>query len=200
MPAGYCDPKVLVEPFEELMMNPLRLSLRSRLCLAVLGGAFALQAQAADAVDMGSQIPDAQAVKEGLFPEDACKELEAAGFKCMGFKPAVRYSLPASSFRVGSAEVPDGLRKQLDVFAEVLRGKKGSGRQVRIEGHADASGAAEINQTLSQRRAEAVKAYLVRQGAEESMLQAVGMGSQSPKIAANPYAAENRRVEIGRQN
>ena len=46
-----------------------------------------------------------------------------------GMKPAVRYSLPASSFKVGSAELPELLKKQLDVFAEVLRGKKGAARR-----------------------------------------------------------------------
>jgi len=161
--------------------------------------ATSVSAQTANAVDVGSQIPQADAVKEGLFPEDACKELEANGFKCMGFKPAVRYSLPASSFKVGSAELPDRLREQLDVFAEVLRTKKGSKQVVRVEGHADASGTSEANMLLSQRRAEAVKAYLVRNGADEAMLEAVGMGSQAPKVSGNPFAAENRRVEIGRQ-
>jgi outer membrane protein OmpA-like peptidoglycan-associated protein len=164
------------------------------MCLAAL-----LQARAADALDIGEQVPDAAAVKEGLFPEDACKELEAAGFKCMGFKPAIRYSMNASSFKVGSAELPDVLRKQLDVFADVLRGKKGSGRVVRIEGHADASGTAEANQVLSQRRADAVKAYLVDKGADQSMLDSVGMGSKDPKVSSDPFAAQNRRVEIGRE-
>jgi len=64
-------------------------------------------------------IPDAKAISEGLFPEDACEQLKAAGFKCMGFKPAVRYSLPATSFKLGSAELPETLKKQLEVFAEV---------------------------------------------------------------------------------
>ena len=74
-----------------------------RRCLVALAaaGAFAGTAYAqAGAVDLGTTVPDAQAVKEGLFPEDACKELEANGFKCMGFKPAIRYSLPATSFAV----------------------------------------------------------------------------------------------------
>ena len=165
-------------------------------CLAVLS---AQPARAADeAVDMGEQLPQAQAVKEGLFPEDECKQLEAAGFKCMGFKPAVRYSLPASSFSVGSADLPALLRRQLDVFAEVLRGKRGSKQTVRIEGHADASGAKDANRTLSQRRAEAVRQYLVKNGADEAMLQAVGLGAEHPKLPTNPFAPENRRVEIGR--
>jgi outer membrane protein OmpA-like peptidoglycan-associated protein len=175
-----------------------------RHCLAALaltgalGGTTAALAQSA--VDVGSQVPDTAAVKEGLFPEDACKELEANGFKCMGFKPAIKYSLPASSFRIGSAELPELLKKQLDVFAEVLKGKKGSGRQVRVVGHADASGTPEANQALSLKRAEAVKSYLVAKGADPEMLVVVGVGENDLKNPANPTAAENRRVEIGRQN
>ena len=38
---------------------------------------------AAPSLDVGTAVPDAAAVKEGLFPEDSCKELEASGFKCM---------------------------------------------------------------------------------------------------------------------
>jgi OOP family OmpA-OmpF porin len=166
---------------------------------AALGGMTNASAQSAS-VDVGSQVPEAGAVKEGLFPEDACKELEANGFKCMGFKPAVKYSLPASSFRIGSAELPELLKKQLDVFADVLKGKSGSGRQVRVIGHADASGTVEANQALSLRRAEAVKSYLVSKGADPGMLVIVGVGSKDLKNAANPTAAENRRVEIGRQS
>ena len=122
-------------------------------------------------------------MKDGLFPEDACKELEASGFKCMGLKPAVKYSLPASSFKVGSAELPELLKKQLDVFAEVLRSKKGTARQIKVTGHADASGTPEANQQLSVKRAEAVKDYLVSKGADPSMLTIAGQGSKDP---ANP--------------
>jgi outer membrane protein OmpA-like peptidoglycan-associated protein len=166
------------------------------LALAFTGPA---RAQAnSNSVDVGEQVPDTNAVRDGLFPEDACKELEANGFKCMGFKPAIRYSLPASSFKVGSAELPDLLKKQLDVFADVLRSKRGSGRQVRVIGHADASGTPEQNDALSLRRAEAVKSYLVQKGADADMLIVVGEGSKSPVNPANPLGAENRRVEIGR--
>jgi len=134
-------------------------------CVLALAAASALPALAQDAVDMGQAVPDAKAVAEGLFPEDACEQLKAAGFKCMGFKPAVRYSLPAASFKLGSADLPDTLKKQLEVFAEVLKAKRGSGKVVRIEGHADASGAAAANMQLSQKRADAVRDFLVELGA-----------------------------------
>ena len=166
--------------------------------VSALASGSASAQSTAQSVDVGTTVPDASAVKDGLFPEDACKELEASGFKCMGFKPAIRYSLPASSFKVGSAELPELLKKQLDVFADVLRSKRGSGRQVRVVGHADASGTAEANEALSLKRAEAVKAYLVQEGADGNMLLIIGQGAKEPVNPANPLAAENRRVEIGR--
>jgi outer membrane protein OmpA-like peptidoglycan-associated protein len=168
---------------------------------ALIGSALVAvsSVHAADAVDVGAKVPDAKSVKEGLFPEDSCKELEASGFKCMGFKPAIRYSLPASSFQVGSAELPATLKKQLDVFADVLKSKRGSGQQVKIEGHADASGTPEGNQALSMRRAEAVKAYLVAHGADAAMLVVAGAGAKELKDPSHPFSGENRRVEIGRE-
>jgi OmpA-OmpF porin, OOP family len=204
-------------PIRSLAMNPsvtsAKHALRHRLAVAclltvALGGvptvtwaadpAPSVVDPTAAAADVGSAVPDADAVKEGLFPEDACKELEASGFKCMGFKPAIKYSLPASSFAMGSAILPELLKRQLDVFADVLRGRKASGRQVKIVGHADASGSQAGNLSLSQRRAESVRAYLVSKGADPEMLTAVGLGSAEPKVKSNPYSPENRRVEIGR--
>ena len=155
-------------------------------------------AQASEAVDAAQTALDAKSVAEGLFPEDECEQLKAAGFKCMGFKPTMRYSLPATSFKVGSAELPDSLKKQLEVFADVLKTRRGTGKVVRIEGHADASGVAAVNLALSQKRAEAVREYLVEKGADPTMLMPVGVGANAPKNAKDPFSAENRRVEIGR--
>ena len=185
-------------PLVRFLAAPLVPALRHGAVLSLLAS-LPLLAPAADLVDLGVNVPEAQVINEGLFPEEACNELKQAGFKCMGFKPAVRFSLQTTTFKLGSAELPDLLRKQLDKFAEVLRGKRGLGKVVRIEGHADASGADEANQALSQRRAEAVKDYLVKNGADVAMLRAVGMGSKAPMPGKDPNAAENRRVEIGPQ-
>lgn len=174
-------------------------------CAVLAISAAAAQAQAAssgsttEAVDLGKRVPSAKAIDEGLFPDDHCKELEATGYKCMGFKPAIRYSLPASSFKLGSAELPSLLKKQLDVFASVLRTKKNAERQVRIVGHADASGAPQANQALSLKRAEAVRDYLVAKGTDAGLLVTEGVGATEPKNPAKPLADENRRVEIGRK-
>lgn len=171
------------------------------LCLgAVLAGGLVLSAQAAEpAVDLGGSLPAAKAIEEGLFPDDACEQLRANGFKCMGFKPAQRFSLPATSFTLGSAELPAGLKQQLDRFAEVLKTKTGATRAVLVEGHADATGSAEANDRLSQRRAEAARDYLVSQGVSADLLKAVGVGARDLADPAQPRSAKNRRVVIGRE-
>ena len=67
-----------------------------------------------------------------------------------------------------------------------------------VEGHTDSQGSASSNQDLSQRRAEAVRDYLVSRGIAGDRLTAQGFGPSRP-IADNGTAegrANNRRVEI----
>jgi outer membrane protein OmpA-like peptidoglycan-associated protein len=157
-------------------------------------------ARADDTVDTGGKALDPQSINAGLFPDDECKQLQAAGYKCMGFKPAVRFSLPAVAFRVGSSELPDQLKTQLDAFALALKSRPPAGGKVRVEGHADASGEPSANLALSQKRADAAKEYLVEKGVNPELLTAVGVGAADPKDPGNPLAPENRRVVIGRDH
>ncbi len=73
------------------------------------------------------------------------------------------------------------------------------GYQVSIEGHTDSIGTDKYNQALSERRAAAVKAYLVKPGvANDQQVKSVGYGESKP-IADNKTKEgrfENRRVEI----
>lgn len=69
---------------------------------------------------------------------------------------------------------------------------------IRIEGHTDSRGGANLNQVLSQRRAEAVRDALVSRGVDAGRISAVGLGSSAP-VATNDTSdgrARNRRVEI----
>lgn len=150
-------------------------------------------------VDLADTVPAVEQVKEGLFPEEACEELRKNGFKCMGFKPAVRFSIPNAHFQLGSAELPAELKKQLDVFAQVLSNRPSDSPPIMVTGHADASGDASLNQTLSSERAKAVKTYLTQKGVSPSLLRVEGKGADKLADVNNPFAAANRRVEISRQ-
>jgi outer membrane protein OmpA-like peptidoglycan-associated protein len=66
-----------------------------------------------------------------------------------------------------------------------------------INGHTDASGDADYNLELSERRAETVKRVLMKEfDLPADGLIAVGHGKNQLKNTANPLAAENRRVQI----
>ncbi len=77
--------------------------------------------------------------------------------------------------------------------------KKYPGYRISIEGHTDSMGSVNYNQRLSERRAGAVKEYLLKHGvADGTRLKAKGYGKSKP-VADNSTAAgrfKNRRVEI----
>jgi outer membrane protein OmpA-like peptidoglycan-associated protein len=77
--------------------------------------------------------------------------------------------------------------------------RKYPGAKVRLEGHTDSIGTDEYNKGLSERRAEAVKDYLVKEGAARaSRISTVGYGESRP-VASNDTEegrAQNRRVEV----
>lgn len=85
----------------------------------------------------------------------------------------------------------------LDAVVDILKTNSDI-RKVRVEGHCDYKGSDAYNMRLSQRRANAVRDYLMAHGVEADRLVAVGYGESRP-IATNETAegrARNRRVEF----
>ena len=93
----------------------------------------------------------------------------------------------------------DGVAKLDELVAKI----KGMQLDVVIAtGHTDSVGSDTYNQRLSEARAEAVKAYLVRQGVDVKRVRAVGKGEAEP-VADNATAegrAKNRRVDVSAQS
>ncbi len=71
-------------------------------------------------------------------------------------------------------------------------------QNTRLEGHADERGTREYNMALGERRAMAVKEYLVLQGVNPAILEVISYGEERPKVVdSNEQAwALNRRVEL----
>lgn len=81
-------------------------------------------------------------------------------------------------------------------------------RFVNVIGHTDPDGNSKINQTISERRANAIKEGLIRAGVNRNIIKAEGMGDKQPKVrdcaqkypkdakARNECNRPNRRVEI----
>ena len=71
-------------------------------------------------------------------------------------------------------------------------------RKVIVEGYTDSKGSASYNQSLSERRANAVRTALVRAGVDPSRIVAQGYGKEFPVAdnTSNSGRAQNRRVEV----
>ena len=105
-------------------------------------------------------------------------------------------TLSGDAFASGQASLRPEARANLSRVIDFVQ-SAGAAR-VLIEGHTDDRGSDNLNQALSQRRAEAVRAALIEEGVDPGRLQAVGRGEDQP-VADNASAegrARNRRVEI----
>lgn len=99
-------------------------------------------------------------------------------------------------FETGSSDLKSGSINNLDKLATFLN--RYNDRTVAIEGHTDNIGSTESNYSLSQRRADSVKSYLVSQEVRSTRLSTSGMGEGSP-VSGNDTATgrqQNRRVEV----
>jgi len=83
-----------------------------------------------------------------------------------------------------------------NTLTQVLMEPANAGKVVEIGGHTNSVGGETYNQDLSQKRADAVKAYLVANGVPADRLKTVGYGSGQPAPGTDPAAPENRRVML----
>lgn len=99
-------------------------------------------------------------------------------------------------FRSGKSALLPSARGKLDQVVNALQSVRV--RNLIVEGHTDSQGSESYNQVLSERRAEAVRDYLVQKGYLADHIQVLGKGESSP-IGDNispEGRANNRRVEI----
>ncbi len=99
-------------------------------------------------------------------------------------------------FASSKSELLPAAQNRLNRVADALLETKE--RRLTVEGYTDSQGSSSYNQDLSQRRADAVRSYLISRGYPGNLILAQGIGENRP-VADNSNAegrANNRRVEI----
>lgn len=99
-------------------------------------------------------------------------------------------------FPTNSSYLTDQAKQDLLQFVETVASYPNS--NIQVDGHTDATGTAEYNKWLSDKRANSVKEFLVNSGISASRISTAGFGLEKP-IATNKTKEgrqQNRRVEI----
>jgi outer membrane protein OmpA-like peptidoglycan-associated protein len=127
---------------------------------------------------------------------------EAAATPAPEVKAADQKTLDAAAFSgevlfaTNSAVIESQSKPYLNKIAAVL--KDHSGEAVEVSGHTDNQGNDASNQSLSQRRSESVRAYLIKRGAKAEALTPVGYGETQPRETNDTAKGRrrNRRIEF----
>lgn len=136
--------------------------------------------------DLDDKCPNTK----GTLVNKGCPEIEKADI--------VRITYIGSKifFENNSDKLKVASLSQLDELSKILY--KYDGATLTIEGHTDSVGKDDFNMTLSQKRSESVRQYLIGKGISDARLISVGYGETKP-IATNNTTlgkAKNRRVEL----
>jgi OmpA-OmpF porin, OOP family len=143
-----------------------------------------------------SAAPAPAHVQAATTASTAPKPAPAAPAQTTASGPSVSLSV---EFATDSAALTPQARKTLDQLGMALTSADLAQYHFRIEGHTDTVGSAGYNKALSQRRADAVAAYLEQKfGVQRVRLEAVGLGEEGLAVPTPPQTAnaQNRRVKV----
>ena len=120
-------------------------------------------------------------------------------------KPALVNLSSRELFEFNKATLTSEAKAKLDAEVVAKLRDVGDVRYINVNGHADRIGTAQYNQQLSEKRAEAVRAYLLSKGVDASKVETFGFGKTTPvkscpdqkdRKALIECLAPNRRVEV----
>jgi len=136
------------------------------------------------------KCPTAAETRNGFQDADGCPdEIPEEVKKFTGTMEGIKFEFASAVIAPASYPVLDGAAKTLQDYPDL---------RVLISGHTDNVGARETNVGLSQRRADAVKTYLVGKGGAADRIETRGAGPDEP-VADNATPAgrqQNRRIEF----
>lgn len=181
-------------------------------CLIPVVAAVAVVDSDGDGVaDVGDACPSTPAgvavLADGCAPDTDGDGVKDPMDKCPGTPAGTKVladgcpiptvvKLEGVTFETGSDKLTAGSKPKLDLAVTKLN--ENPTIKVEIAGHTDSTGKAESNRALSQKRAEAVRQYLITGGVAADQVSAKGYGPDEPVASNDTDAgrAANRRVEL----
>ncbi len=142
-------------------------------------------------LDADDTCPNEPETFNGYMDEDGCPDERPIEEKFI--LRGINFESGSASLTPDSYSILDRVVKSLMAYPEV---------KIEIRGYTDSVGSWESNLALSQKRADAVKQYLVNSGVMTDRILSKGYGEADP-ISSNKTAAgraENRRIEFHRMN
>lgn len=137
----------------------------------------------------GGTVGDGVEVKRGTDPLDPSDDVVQIDAPIV--LEGITFATNKSDVTPESEKVLAGALKTLQIHSDII---------VEISGHTDNVGSNAYNQKLSQRRADAVKAWLVSKGISSDRITAIGYGEESPRVSNDTEENRrlNRRIEFKR--
>jgi peptidoglycan-associated lipoprotein len=151
----------------------------------------AAEAAAAEA----AAAEEAAAVAAESAAKEAQAQAEAAAAEQQQLQDAAMSAGTVFYFDFDSSSMTDAARMAVDAHIAVLLSNDDS---VRLEGHTDESGTREYNLALGERRANAVRDYMVANGVPSYRVESISYGEENPVAFGSSEAnwSQNRRVEL----
>lgn len=137
----------------------------------------------------GGSVGDGVEVKRGTDPLDPKDDVVQVNVPIV--LEGITFATNKYNITPESENILNGALKTLRTYDDIV---------VEISGHTDSDGSNAYNQQLSQKRAEAVKAWLVSKGISSDRITAVGYGENNPRVANDTPDNKrmNRRIEFKR--
>ncbi len=161
-----------------------------RIILIALTAMSFLSACGSKDKNTGDDMVDASANPDASISE------KPMNFNPMGSDSGEISGLSSVNFGYDQATLSSEARQQLAANAEWIRGN--SDVTIQVEGHCDERGSIEYNLSLGERRAKAVKNYLVSLGVDPARLTIISYGEEKPlaRGSSEDIWARNRRANF----
>jgi len=137
----------------------------------------------------GGSVEDGKEVRRGTDPLSA--EDDVVKIDVPIVLEGITFETGKSDITPESAVVLQGALKTMQTYSDII---------VEISGHTDDVGSAGSNQSLSQRRADSVRSWLISNGINPDRLISKGYGEESPRVpnTSADNKRMNRRIEFKR--